>query len=79
MWDVLKTKVPQGVSGRDLDGYMISTPYMSFEMCIRICGDKGYRYSGVQYSTLCFCGNSYDKYGRVTNCDMRCAGNPNEI
>ncbi len=29
---------------------------------------------GLQYSTYCFCGNSYGKHGPVTGCGMKCGG-----
>jgi len=71
---------PYGTQGRDLAeaGYLFDNS-MSVERCIRLCGKGGYRYAGVQYSNSCFCGNRYGKYGPAKNCDMKCAGNAQEI
>ncbi len=70
---------PSGLEGRDLNGFMYSDPNMTVEKCINLCRQKGFAYAGVQYSTQCFCGNSYGKYGRATNCNMKCGGNPYQI
>lgn len=47
--------------------------------CIDQCGDKGFLYAGFQNGDLCFCGNTYDKYGRAddTDCNIKCR-NPEE-
>ncbi len=63
---------------RDLNGYFVSAPNMTQRKCITICGNKGFKYAGVQYGSQCFCGNSYGKYGRANNCIMRCSGNSRE-
>jgi len=69
---------PWGTRGRDLNGEFISREDMSIEKCISLCSSYGYRYAGLQYSKQCFCGNSYGKYGRANNCNMRCSGNYNQ-
>ena len=40
---------------------------------------QGYKFAGTQYTNWCFCGDKYDTLGLATNCDMKCAGNPNQI
>ena len=40
---------------------------------------QGFGYAGLQYASQCFCGDEYDKYGRFNNCNMKCAGNENEM
>jgi hypothetical protein len=64
---------------RDLKGFMITLPDMTPNKCINICKDKGFKYAGLQYSSYCFCGNSYGKYGQADNCNMKCNGNSNQI
>lgn len=43
--------------------------------------NAGYQYAGTQYSSECWCGNSYGLYGvKPTNeCNMPCAGNEGEM
>ena len=40
-----------------------------------------YLYAGVQYTSECFCGNSYGKYGSLpeSSCNMPCSGNKTQI
>ena len=70
---------PEGLEGRDLNGFIYSSNAMTPAMCINICAKKGFKYAGVQYSSYCFCGNSYGKYGRANNCNMKCSGNSHKI
>ena len=46
-------------------------------MCIHHCFSKGYYYAGLQNRYMCFCGNSYGKYGKANNCNQSCYGRPN--
>jgi len=64
---------------RDLTGYTQQDPKLTLQSCSDICRQKGFKYAAAQYGAHCFCGNSYGKYGKATNCDMKCAGNSNEI
>lgn len=48
---------------------------MTIQRCVADCRQHGYRYAGVQFSTHCFCSNSYGRYGAADNCDMGCGGN----
>jgi len=44
--------------------------------CQSWCATSGYKYSGVQYSTQCFCGNEYNTLGALpaSDCNMPCGG-----
>jgi len=61
---------------RDLNGLNVSSSSMTPGTCAAFCAQNNYKYSGVQFSTYCFCGNSYGKYGSVsyTECNMPCGG-----
>ncbi len=75
-------KEPQGrpnTTGRDLDGFLLSDPKMTTELCIQTCSSKGFAFAGTQWKTECFCGTSYGKSGRADNCNLPCAGNPHEM
>ncbi len=69
---------PYGLRGRDLAAFGFGSDRMTPTLCMRECARRGYRYAGVQYSSQCFCGNSYGKYGRATNCNMKCTGDKNQ-
>ena len=70
---------PYGLRGRDLAAFGFGSDRMTPSLCIRQCARRGYRYAGVQYSSQCFCGNSYGKYGRASNCNMHCNGDKSKI
>ncbi len=63
---------------RDLSGYSFSRSGMTTQICLDTCQQKGFSYAGTQYSSQCFCGNSYGKYGKASNCNMPCSGNKTE-
>ncbi|KAK3713138.1 hypothetical protein QZH41_010040 [Actinostola sp. cb2023] len=44
--------------------------------CLRYCQSKGYSYIGLEWSTECYCGNHYDKYGNASSgdCASPCVG-----
>merc|ERR1719446_576888 len=44
----------------------------SREKCGAACAKAGMKYFGLQYGNQCFCGNSYGKYKKATNCNMKC-------
>ena len=46
------------------------------EACISECRYQNYKFAGVQYGYLCFCGNAFGRYGRVKDedCNSRCNG-----
>jgi hypothetical protein len=64
---------------RDLSGYSFNGGDMTTEKCIATCQSKGFSYAGTQFSSYCFCGNSYGRFGKSDQCNMRCTGNQNEI
>lgn len=45
-------------------------------MCIHHCFTKGYYYAGLQNRYMCFCGNSYGKYGSSNSCNQACYTRP---
>ena len=47
---------------------------MTTERCIASCSGKGYAFAATQASSYCFCGNSYGKYGKADNCNVKCSG-----
>lgn len=69
---------PTGTSGRDLYGFVANEPGMTTERCVSLCRGKGFQYAGTQYSTWCFCGNSYGRSGPADNCNMKCSGNKSQ-
>jgi hypothetical protein len=65
-------------ASRDLSGDNSSGADMSAARCIKICGSLGFTYAGTQYGNHCFCGNHYGGKGKADNCNMPCAGKPEE-
>ena len=59
---------------RDLPSFAYDNGSNTTESCISSCLDAGYQYAGTQYSTQCFCGNSYGGQGTPANCNMACSG-----
>lgn len=49
---------------------------MIFEWCVGKCKLVGYKYVGLQYGYLCFCGDRFGIYGKVDDveCDSLCFG-----
>ncbi|KAG1707817.1 WSC domain-containing protein [Nymphon striatum] len=65
---------------RDLrTGVSTGTKPMTNQACISTCRAKGFRFAGTQYSTQCFCDNSYGRYGKApaNECNKPCQGNAN--
>ncbi len=63
---------------RDIKGYSFNGAQMTNQMCLNVCKNKGFRIAATQFSTGCFCGNSYGKYGRASDqadCNYPCKGN----
>ena len=51
---------------------------MTIERCSALCG-AAFKYFALQDGgNGCFCGASYGRYGRSSNCTMPCAGNRSE-
>jgi hypothetical protein len=74
-WGIFGVSLP----GRDINGLTIESNNLTNDLCISVCKGKGFSYAGTQYSTQCFCGNSYGSFGKSDHCDMECAGNPSQI
>ena len=70
---------PTGTAGRDLSGAVRQDGRMTTQMCASECRAKGFAYASTQYSTWCFCGNSYGNSGTANNCDMACGGSAGEM
>lgn len=49
---------------------------MTPEWCVGKCKLAGYKYAGLQYGYLCFCGDRFGTYGKVDDaeCDSLCFG-----
>ncbi|CAM9477545.1 unnamed protein product [Ectocarpus fasciculatus] len=55
---------------------------MTNEVCMDICAQGGFKYSGTQYSNQCFCGGwdaDHLQHGESANCHSPCSGDENEI
>lgn len=61
----------------DLNGYKSYGLNQTVDNCNAKCRQKGYRFSGLSRGKVCFCGNSYGKYGLASdnNCNLTCIGN----
>lgn len=53
----------------------------SKETCAQNCSNLNYPYFGLQYSSQCFCGNSYGRYGgsNESDCNYVCTGDSSQI
>lgn len=67
-----------GKEGRDLNGARWDDGSMTNSRCVSFCAGQGFAYAATQYSTACFCGNSYGRSGSASNCDMACGGNKSQ-
>src|SRR5262249_53265626 len=66
-------------STRDLPTKLWSNSTNTPTACIAGCQKAGFAYAGVQYTSECWCGNSYGRYGTSTNCTMTCSGDSTQI
>ena len=44
---------------------------VSAEACVKKCKDLKFRFAGLQFAYLCFCGKFYGRYGRLQ--DAKCS------
>ncbi|CAO1615259.1 unnamed protein product [Parajaminaea phylloscopi] len=65
-------------SSRTFAGPSTSSSSMTNEVCANFCGDAGYKFSGVEYSSECFCSNIAPTKKTGATCNMPCSGNANE-
>ncbi len=63
---------------RDLPDSVYTNNFSTPATCVAACTYYGYLYAGVQYSTECFCGDSYGAYGTSLGCIDRCSGDPSK-
>uniref|UniRef100_A0A1I8GI38 WSC domain-containing protein n=1 Tax=Macrostomum lignano TaxID=282301 RepID=A0A1I8GI38_9PLAT len=66
------------IGGFDVENYKrVRSAEMSHELCSGICSIGSFPYFGVQYSTECYCGNSFGSHGLASeaDCSMDCSGN----
>ncbi|XP_067052699.1 deleted in malignant brain tumors 1 protein-like isoform X2 [Acropora muricata] len=54
-------------------------PTMTPVKCLRRCQSKGLKYAALSWGEECYCGNSYDRYGKATTCDIPCLGDATKI
>ena len=65
---------------RDLDGiYIDNFNINSPTVCAQTCSQFYFHYAGVQNAYQCWCGDSYNRYGRAANCFLECPGNTDLI
>lgn len=64
-------------SGKDRtfkNGYL-SAGNMTQEYCANFCGDRDYRYAGIEYGSECLCSNDAPTITTGATCSMSCSGN----
>lgn len=54
-------------------------PTMTPVKCLRRCQSKGLKYAALLWGEECYCGNSYDRYGKATTCNIPCRGDVTKI
>ena len=67
---------------RVLKSHFYSSQEMTIEICLSICRDRGFDYSGLEWQIECYCGDEPTKGFELAwfgKCDQRCAGNTNQI
>ena len=67
---------------RVLKEYFFTSPELTIEMCLAVCRDKGFRYSGLQWQIECHCGNEPTgafQWAWLGKCNDKCAGNSNQV
>ncbi|SMR48369.1 unnamed protein product [Zymoseptoria tritici ST99CH_1A5] len=67
---------------RYLDGPQISIPQNDPQVCANKCGYQGYKYSAVEYTTQCFCGNVLSPDSTKlseSSCNYTCPGDSSAI
>ncbi|KAF7860407.1 hypothetical protein EAF04_008533 [Stromatinia cepivora] len=60
--------------------YSIAGASMSIDACLSACIFGGYRLSGVEYGSECYCDHEINNYGApATGCTMACGGNSTQF
>ena len=63
---------------QDLPYGPYSSDFNTTAACVAACTYHGYLYAGTQFSSLCFCGDSYGAYGTSLGCIDQCSGDVSE-
>jgi len=65
------------LKGEWITDRVLNTP----QHCVNYCGERGYKYAGVEFQNLCICGSNsdYARYGKSTICNFKCSGNKSLI
>ena len=69
-------------SERVLSGFSTTNKTMTVEMCIWICGSKGYPFAGLEWQIECHCGTKPAEgfeWAWPDKCNERCPGNSNQV
>lgn len=67
---------------RVLQGASQATNDMTVEKCAAFCGTAGSNAFGVEYTTQCYCGDTFvpsSSLATASDCDMACGGNSSEL
>ncbi|OHU85142.1 MULTISPECIES: WSC domain-containing protein [Pseudoalteromonas] len=66
--------------GRDLP-VRAGLTTVTIDSCKAACNKASYKYAGLQYGSLCFCGHNYGNYSQVpdSDCNMPCTGNSTQF
>lgn len=70
---------PNGLAGRDVDGFMLHDPGMTPGRHVAAWRERGFPHAGVQYATCCFRGSRDGRFGPAGNCGMRCGGDATRV
>jgi hypothetical protein len=57
-WNVAGGGCIQEVANRALTGAAYSSSSMTVNSCLSFCGNRGYKYAGIEYGAECYCGNT---------------------
>ena len=67
---------------RILSEYFEENENMTIEMCLSICRERGYPFSGLEWSCECHCGYEPEdgfEWAWSSKCDDRCSGDSNQV
>ncbi|KAL5598844.1 uncharacterized protein BROUX77_005877 [Berkeleyomyces rouxiae] len=57
-----------------------SSDHMTVESCVSFCKGNGYRYAGLEYYGICFCGQTINSSPlEADQCNFPCNGNSSEV
>lgn len=56
-----------------MQGGVVAMMNLTPSRCMQWCAERRFKYAGVQFSTECYCANSY-KGTPTTGCDSTCSG-----